>query len=143
LKLFLHQFRWHRLQLALVAVSIVLWWPSCNIGSISGLQASGLSTFVMGWNSLWGNVVSQIVFWLLLILIPAISLLPHMAISFCVRQWMPDFNVMCQEVEGFKLSPGQFQLQWELPHSVQKSKELPGWDQAPPEPNNPQVLGKK
>jgi hypothetical protein len=66
-----------------------------------------------------------------------------MAISFWTRQWMPDFNVMCQEVERFKLSPGQFQLQWELPHTVQKATELAGWDQAPPEPNNPMQMVKK
>jgi len=143
LKLFLHQYRWHRLQLGLVAFSIIFWWPSCDIGSLSGVSTSGLSTFAMGWNGLWSNVIGESVFWILLIFIPAVALLPHMAISFWTRQWMPDFNVMCQEVERFKLSPGQFQLQWELPHTVQKATELAGWDQAPPEPNNPMQMVKK
>ena len=134
LKLFLHQYRWHKLQLALVSVCVVIWWPSCMIGSLPSVSESSLETFVMGWNSLWPNVQGQAVFWLLLIFVPVAALLPLMALSFAMRQWQPDFNVMCQEVEKFKLAPGQFQLQWELPHSVQSAVELPGWDDAPPEP---------
>jgi phospholipid-translocating P-type ATPase (flippase) len=79
LKLLFIQHQWNWWMVLVWFVFMASWWPCCAIGSMVSVAADpGTAVFAPGWVGLWGVVNGLPVFWLTLLVVPPILLLPQL-----------------------------------------------------------------
>mmetsp|Transcript_35968 Transcript_35968/g.114574 ORF Transcript_35968/g.114574 Transcript_35968/m.114574 type:complete len:189 (+) Transcript_35968:3305-3871(+) len=125
-KLALWQWQTNWWSAAFIALELLLWYicllVSTGIGVTTDVTAF-IRSFVLGWYGLWENVQALSAFWLLLLLVPAGTLLPQLFYSVFMRRFYPEFRDLAMECEVHKLD-NKVLREWELPPSSRQHRLL-------------------
>ena len=123
LKLALYQYQVSWPQHLSMLVCLVIWWPFSWVFNWSNWAfSSWAGTYVKDYSGLFDKVSGNLVYWLLLILVPAAVLLPQLFIFVYQRSFYPEFRDLAMELEFWKLVRGDEKAQarleaWEIPLS--------------------------
>jgi len=131
LKLILWFFSWNIWSFVLIGFEVVLWW---GVGGVvaseikpenRGTSGEFIAQFVLGWYKLWGNVNELGTFWLLMLLVPAVVLLPQVFYSFYMRRFHPQFRDLAMECEYHGL-PIDALKAWQIPAGQRQRRLVKG-----------------
>ena len=90
-----------------------------------GTSGEFIAQFVLGWYKLWGNVNELGTFWLLMLLVPAVVLLPQVFYSFYMRRFHPQFRDLAMECEYHGL-PIDALKAWQIPAGQRQRRLVKG-----------------
>ena len=100
-KLCLWQWQWHRASYALLFISLAFWY--IGVVTASSPLSDSVAVFVVGWLGLWWTVHTNATFWLLLLLVPIVVLLPQLLVVVWSRRFYPEFRDLVMEAEYHNL----------------------------------------
>ena len=121
LKLALLQYQVSWPQHLCMAVCLFIWWPLSWLFNTPAL-GSYFKTYFLDYVGLFDKVSGNLVYWMLLLLIPVAVLMPQLFIAVYQRSFYPEFRDLAMELEFWKLIKGDANAQrrledWQIPLS--------------------------
>ena len=74
-----------------------------GVVTASSPLSDSVAVFVVGWLGLWWTVHTNATFWLLLLLVPIVVLLPQLLVVVWSRRFYPEFRDLVMEAEYHNL----------------------------------------
>jgi len=121
LKLVLWQWTFSWYAAGLIFGTVIFWWLTCAIASTFPPGVPFIETFIIGWVGLWINVQGRAAWWLLLLLVPAIVMLPQLLGSAWLRQLRPQFRDVAIEAEVLGLDMAQLEA-YDIPETQRRRR---------------------
>ena len=113
LKLALTQYQITWMQHGAMAVCLLIWWPMSWLAADSMWIGSYAGTYVLDYTGLFAIVQAEPCYWLLLLLVPAATLMPQLYLNCYQRTFYPEFRDLAMEAEFWKLDPTQLE-KWKI-----------------------------
>ena len=124
LKLALTQYQITWMQHGAMAVCLLIWWPMSWLAADSMWIGSYAGTYVLDYTGLFAIVQAEPCYWLLLLLVPAATLMPQLYLNCYQRTFYPEFRDLAMEAEFWKLDPTQLE-KWKIPSAMRQVGKVP------------------